>query len=362
MTTLTPKPGIMDIALYQGGGAHLDGVANPIKLSANENPFGPSPKVIEAVKASAAGLHRYPGTDHAELRAAIGQAHDLAPEQIICGVGSDEVLQFVVHAYAGPGDEVLYTEHGFSMYPLLAKMVGATPIKVAERARKVDVDALLAACSDRTRVIFLTNPGNPTTTMIPEGEIARLADALPPHVLLVLDAAYAEYVEGFDGGAALVTARRNMLMTRTFSKIYGLGGMRVGWGYGPQEVIDVLNRIRQPFNLSNTALIAAKAALEDQDYLAFCRAENTRLRHWLTEQLTAAGVACDPSSTNFVLARFDDEQTANACNALLQKRGLIVRQVAGYGLPQALRMTIGDEPSTTLLAQAITDFQAGAEA
>lgn len=359
MNKLTPQPGILDIALYQGGAAHVEGVSNVIKLSSNENPHGPSPKAMEAVRDSAALLHRYPSTDHASLRAAIGDVHGLNPDQIICGVGSDEVLQFVVHAYAGPGDDVIYTEHGFSMYPILARMVGATPVQVAEGERKVDVDAILAACSDKTKIVFMANPANPTSTMLSSGEVARLADGLPPHAILVLDGAYAEFVDGFDGGAALVDTRDNVIMTRTFSKIYGLGGMRVGWGYAPQEIIDVLNRIRQPFNLSGTALLAAEAAVRDRDYVDHCRAENARLRSWLANELAEAGVPSDTSCTNFILARFADQTEAEACDAYLQSQGLIVRKVAGYNLPNALRITVGDAPACKRVADAIRSFKAG---
>ena len=225
MTKLTPQPGIMDIALYQGGQSHIAGVADVIKLSSNENPFGPSPKAIEAVRDSAVTLHRYPSTDHASLRGVIGERHGLDPDRIICGVGSDEVLQFVAHAYAGPGDEVIYTEHGFSMYPIIARMAGATPVMVDERDRKVDVDAVLAGVTDKTKIVFVTNPGNPTSTMISMEELARLAGGLPKTCLMVLDGAYAEFVPDFDGGAALVDRYPNVVMTRTFSKIYGLGGM-----------------------------------------------------------------------------------------------------------------------------------------
>lgn len=357
MNKLTPQPGIMDIALYQGGAAHVEGVENVIKLSSNENPFGPSPKAIEAVRDSAADLHRYPSTDHGPLRAAIGAQHRLDPDRIICGVGSDEVLQFVVQCYAGVGDEVIYTEHGFSMYPILARAAGAVPVQVAEQDRQVDVDNILAACTDRTRVVFLTNPGNPSSTMIPEVEVMRLAADLPDHVILVVDGAYTEYVDGFDGGAAVVDAHDNVIMTRTFSKIYGLGGMRVGWGYAPRAIIDVLNRVRQPFNLSATALMAAEAAVKDQGYVDFCRTENRRLRVWLAEELAKLGVPSDPSYTNFILARFADQAEAEACDAYLQQQGLIVRRVAGYNLPNALRITVGDEAACQRVVQAIAAFK-----
>ncbi|WP_171133298.1 MULTISPECIES: histidinol-phosphate transaminase [unclassified Ruegeria] len=360
MTKITPQPGIMDIALYQGGQSKLSGVAHVIKLSSNENPFGPGPKAIAAVRDSAANLHRYPNTDHASLREAIGARHGLDPARIICGVGSDEVLQFVAQAYAGPGDEVIYTEHGFSMYPIIARMAGATPVMVAERERKVDVDAILAAVTAQTKIVFVTNPGNPTSTMISEPELERLADQLPDHCLLVLDGAYAEFVDGFDGGSALVDRYPNVIMTRTFSKIYGLGGMRAGWGYASQDIIDVLNRVRQPFNLSLTALAAAEAALEDQEFLTFCQSENARLRVWLAEELAKVGVHSDPSCTNFILARFADQAEAEACDDYLKTQGIIVRRVAGYNLPNALRITVGDEEACRRVVKAIAEFKEGA--
>ncbi|MGD9861780.1 MAG: histidinol-phosphate transaminase [Pseudodonghicola sp.] len=360
MTKITPQPGIMDIALYQGGAAHVEGVANVTKLSSNENPFGPSPRAIAAVRDSAAGLHRYPPTDHSALRAAIGEVTGLDPERMICGVGSDEVITFLCQAYAGPGDEVLYTEHGFSMYRISALAAGATPVEVPERERVVSVDAILAAANPKTKLVFIANPANPTGTMISEGEVARLAAGLPEETLLVLDGAYAEYVEGFDAGAALVEARDNVVMTRTFSKIYGLGGMRVGWGYGPREIIDVLNRVRGPFNLSNTALAAAEAAIRDREFVDHCRAENAKWRAWLAEALAEAGVPSDTSCANFILARFADQAEAEACDAYLKSQGLIVRKVAGYGLPNALRITIGDEDACRRVAAAVKAFKGGA--
>ncbi|WP_319545087.1 histidinol-phosphate transaminase [Ruegeria conchae] len=360
MNQITPQPGIMDIALYQGGQSHVEGVADVIKLSSNENPFGPSPKAIEAVCDSAASLHRYPSTDHASLRNAIAEKHGLNPDRIICGVGSDEVLQFVAQAYAGPGDEVINTEHGFSMYPIIARMAGATPVMVSERDRRVDVDNILAAVTGRTRIVFVTNPGNPTSTMVSDAELVRLAQGLPNDCLMVLDGAYAEFVDGFDGGAGLVDRFSNVIMTRTFSKVYGLGGMRVGWGYASKEIIDVLNRVRQPFNLSLTALAAAEAAVGDEEYLRFCQSENARLRIWFSEELAKVGVASDASCTNFVLARFADRNEAEACDDFLKTQGLIVRRVAGYNLPNALRITVGDENACRRVVAAITAFKGGA--
>lgn len=357
MTRIVPQPGILDIAPYQGGASHVQGIARPIKLSSNENPYGPSPKAIEAVRATAAQMHRYPSCDHARLRAAIGAAHGLDPARIICGAGSDEVIAFLCQAYAGPGDEVIHTEHGFSMYKISALAAGASPVEVRERERTVDVDAILAACGPRTRLVFIANPANPTGTMIAAPEVARLADGLPERVLLVLDGAYAEFVDGFDGGAAEAGARANVVMTRTFSKLYGLGGMRVGWGYGPQAIIDVLDRVRGPFNLSSCALAAAEAALGDTEFTSGCLAENARLRVWLADALAGLGVRSDPSSANFILARFASRAEAEACDAHLLAQGLIVRRVAGYGLPAALRITVGDEIACRRVVAAVAEFR-----
>lgn len=361
MTQIAPQPGIMDIALYVGGKSHVEGVSNVVKLSSNENPFGPSPAAQEAVRRAVHELHRYPSTDHGALRQAIGEVHGLDPEQIICGVGSDEIITFLCQAYAGPGDEVVHTEHGFALYKICALAAGATPVEVPEHERVTDVDAILAGCSERTKLVFIANPNNPTGTMIGLAEIERLAENLPTQAILVLDGAYAEFVEGYDGGAALVRARENVVMTRTFSKIYGLGGLRIGWGYAPKPIIDVLNRIRGPFNLSGAALAAAEVAVRDTAYVDKCRAENARLRSWLAEALAEHGVPSDTSMANFVLARFANEAEAEACNAYLQSQGLIVRQVGSYNLPHALRITVGDEASCRRVAHAVGQFKAGAQ-
>ncbi len=352
-----PQPGILDIALYEGGRAHVAGVANAVKLSSNENPFGASDRSKEVFQRTVHTLHRYPNTDHLALRTAIADVHGLDAGRVICGAGSDEIITFLCQAYAGPKDEVVFTEHGFLMYRISSMAAGATPVEVAERERTADVDAILAACNRRTKLVFLANPNNPTGTMVSAAEVARLAAGLPAQAILVLDGAYAEYVEGYDGGAALVDARDNVVMTRTFSKIYGLGGLRIGWGYGPRHIIDVLNRIRGPFNLSTTQLEVAEAAVRDQDYLAKCRSENARMRGWLAGALAELGVPSDTSMANFVLARFANPEEAEACDAFLQGQGLIVRRVGGYKLPHCLRITIGDESSCRRVAHAVAQFK-----
>ncbi len=357
---IRPQPGILDIALYKGGASHVAGRTDAIKLSSNENPFGPSDKARDAFVKCAHSMHRYPSTDHARLRAAIGDVHRLDPERIICGAGSDEIIHFLCQAYVGPRDEVIFTEHGFLMYRISTMAAGGTPVQVCERERTTDVDAILAACTNKTRLVFLANPNNPTGTMIALAELERLANGLPKGALLVIDGAYAEYVEGYDGGAELATRLPNVFMTRTFSKIYGLGGLRVGWGYGEREMIDVLNRIRGPFNLSTTQQETAEAAVRDQDWVIRCRDDNTRLRAWLAEALAEKGVPSDTSTANFILARLASAEEASACNAYLQSEGIIVRMVTGYNLPHCLRITVGDEPSCRRVAHLIGVFKAGA--
>ncbi|MGY6411421.1 MAG: histidinol-phosphate transaminase [Alkalilacustris sp.] len=354
---IRPQPGILDIALYQGGESAIPGQREAIKLSSNENPLGPSPRAVEAFKRAGHGLHRYPSSDHAALRAAIGSVHGLDPARVLCGAGSDEVIAFLCQAYAGPGDEVIHTEHGFAMYRISALAAGATPVSVPERQRTVDIEAILDACTERTRLVFIANPANPTGTMLGADAVARLAEGLPDRALLVLDGAYAEYTEVDDGAVRLATERPDVVITRTFSKVHGLGGLRIGWGYGPKPVIDVLNRLRGPFNLSSAQQDAAEAAILDRAHVTRCVAENARLRTWLAASLREIRVDCDDSHANFVLARFDSATEAGACDAHLKESGLIVRRVAGYGLPNCLRITVGDEAACRRVVHAIAQFR-----
>ncbi len=354
--TIRPQPGILEIAPYKGGESKLPGHATVLKLSSNENPFGPSPRAVEAFTNAAQSLHIYPNSDHAELREAIAGVHGIDAARIICGAGSDEIISLLCQAYAGPGGEVLQTEHGFALYRISTLAAGATPVQVPENERKTDVDTLLAACNERTRLVFIANPNNPTGTMIPAGEVARLAEGLPPQALLVLDGAYAEYAGNFNGHVDLVDARDNVVVTRTFSKIHGLGGLRIGWGYGPAHVIDALSRVRGPFNLSTAALAAATAAIRDTGWTERCRDENTRNRATLAEGLARLGIPSDPSEANFVLARFRDRAEAESGDRHLRDRGIIVRRVAGYNLPAALRITVGEAAACARVIDALTEF------
>lgn len=355
--SLTPQPGIMEIDLYVGGKSTIAGHSDVLKLSSNENPLGPPPSAIAALTEAARGMHLYPSTDHGALREAIAEVWGLDAKRIVCGVGSDEVLQFVTQAYAGPGDEIIHTEHGFSLYPVLIHMAGATPVVVPEAERVVDVDAILAAVTPRTRVILVTNPGNPTGTIIPTAELERLVDSVPESVVVVLDGAYTEYAGGYDGGLSLAATRPNVLMTRTFSKIYGLGGLRIGWGYGAQEMIDVMTRIRQPFNLGVVQLAASEAAVRDRDWVQECAALNEDQRARLTGALRQLGLSVDQSATNFVLARFQDASEAEKADAALQAEGIIVRRASGYGFPEGLRITVGDADQTGRVIDVLTQWR-----
>ena len=360
--TIIPQPGILDISPYVAGKSAAKGGNRATKLSANENPLGPSPAAKAAYIEAAGTLETYPSANHAPLQAAIAKVHGLEAERIICGAGSDEIIAFLCNTYAGEGDEVIYSQYGFAMYPISAMAAGATPVVAPETSRHADVNALLAACTERTKLVFIANPNNPTGTMISESEVERLAMGLPPQALLVLDGAYAEFIEGFNGHAALVERYENVVMTRTFSKIYGLGGARVGWGYGPAHVIDALNRVRGPFNVSAAGLAAAEAAVLDQEHTIHCRAENTQWREWLRTELAAIGLPSDESFANFILPHFDSFEAASEADAYLQSRGLVVRAVAGYGLPEYLRITIGDEIACRAVVSALTDFMKGARA
>ncbi|MEM7523702.1 MAG: histidinol-phosphate transaminase, partial [Pseudomonadota bacterium] len=317
LSMIAPRPGVLDIAPYVVGGAKIAGAERVIKLSANENPWGPSPKAVEAVTTSAASMADYPSADSTPLREAIGEVYDIDPARIICGNGSDELLQLLGYGYLRDGDEVVYSRHGFLLYPSYALMNGATPVAAAETNLTSDVDALLAACTDKTRLVFIANPNNPTGTRLNAQEVARLADGIPDQAILVLDGAYAEFVEGedYDGGLSLALRRDNVVMSRTFSKIYGLAGLRVGWMVAPEPVLSVLNRIRGPYNVNAAAQAAAAAAVRDVDYTAWCKAETIRLRAKLTADLAAAGVGSTPSEGNFVLADFGEDPATGAAAA-----------------------------------------------
>jgi histidinol-phosphate aminotransferase len=359
MTAPTPRPGILDIAPYVGGESSVAGVERVIKLSSNESALGPSPRAVAAYQKAAAELHRYPDGGAVELRRAIAQLHGLDMERIVCGNGSDELISLLVRAYAGPGDEVLYSAHGFLMYPIAARSAGATPVTAPERERTADVDALLERVTPRTRMLFLANPNNPTGTYLPRTEVERLVRGLPADVLLVIDAAYAEYVtrNDYGAGAELVEAHPNVVMTRTFSKLYGLASLRLGWAYCPAGIADVMNRVRCPFNVTLPAQRAALAALEDRAFADAVRAHNDVWLPWFSEQARALGLGVTPSLGNFVLVRFPDPaRPAAAANRFLNARGIIPRAMDAYGFPDSLRFSIGQEDEMRAVVDALGDF------
>jgi len=357
MTTPEPRPGVMDVAPYVGGSHEVAGVDRVIVLSANENPLGPSERSKEAYRAAADSLHRYPEGGAEDLRRAIGQRFGLDPERIVCGAGSDELISLLIRAYAGPGDEVLQSQYGFLMYAISAKTAGATPVLAPETNLTANVDALLAHVTERTRLLFLANPNNPTGSYLPVSELRRLRAELRDDVILVIDAAYAEYVDqgDYEAGADLATECDNVVMLRTFSKIFGLAALRLGWAYGPPAIIDVLNRMRGPFNTTAPAQAAGIAAVGDREHVEASRTHNSRWIAWLTQQMGGLGLEVPPSAGNFVLVRFADRAKADAAFRFLWSRGIIARPMGAYGLPESIRVTAGLEEENRALVDALAE-------
>jgi histidinol-phosphate aminotransferase len=360
MTGPSPRPSILDIEPYVAGESKLAGVNRVIKLSSNEGAFGPPPGAIAAHEATAKEIHRYPDGSAADLRRAIGRTFSLDPARIVCGAGSDELIGLLAQIFGGPGTETLTTEHAFAMYAIYAKFVGSTVVKVRERARTADVDALLAGVSPRTSIVFLANPNNPTGTVLPKSEVHRLRKGLPENVLLVLDGAYAEYMTRPDYavGNELVDAADNTVVTRTFSKIFGLGGARLGWAYAPPRIVELLNRVRSPFNTALAAQAAGIAALNEPGWIAKNVAHNSAERARVTTRLRAAGIDVADSEGNFILPDFTTTERADAVDAFLKSRGLIARRMGGYSMPSCLRITIAATDENDLLVEALETFQA----
>jgi histidinol-phosphate aminotransferase len=355
-----PRPGVLDIAPYVPGKSTAPGVAKIFKLSSNETPLGPSVNTIAAYRAAGEHLEDYPDGSASGLREAIGAAFGLDPDRIVCGAGSDDLLNLIARAYLKDGDEAIYTTHGFLVYPIAIMGTGAKAIAASEKDLTANVDAILKTVTPKTKVVFLANPNNPTGTYLPFDEVKRLHKGLPAHVLLVLDAAYAEYVQrnDYESGIELVATTDNVVMTRTFSKIYGLAALRLGWLYGPAHVVDAINRIRGPFNVNAPAIAAGIAAIQDTAHVDRARAHNTHWLGWLTNEIGKLGLAVTPSAANFVLIHFPEVKgrTAKDADAFLTKRGLILRQVGAYKLPNALRMSVGTEEANRLVVQSLKEF------
>jgi histidinol-phosphate aminotransferase len=353
-----PRPGVLEIDPYVPGQSSAPGAAKVFKLSANETPLGPSPRAREAFRAFASHLQNYPDGTATALREAIGARHGLDPARIVCGTGSDEILHLLAAAYIGPGDEGVFTQHGFLVYKVAILAAGGVPAVAAEKNLTASVDSILATVGPRTKMVFLANPNNPTGTYLPVAEVKRLAKNLPGHVLLVLDAAYAEYVNrpDYSSGLELVSTSENVVMTRTFSKIYGLAGIRLGWCYAPLDVCDAINRIRGPFNTNGAAIAAGLAALDDTGHIGQAVAHNETWLAWLEGEISALGIKITPSVCNFLLLHFDGETQARAADRFLLDRGLILRAVSAYGLPHCLRLTVGTDEANRLVVASLNDF------
>ena len=359
-TDPTPKPGVLDIETYVGGVAHVPGVAKVFKLSSNESATGSSPHAIEAFRSAAQEFDIYPDGSVKVLRDSIAEAYGLDAARIVCGNGSGELLTMLANAYLRPGDEVLFSEHAFLLYRIDALANSAVPVTVPEKNLRADVDAMLAAVTPRTRIVYLANPNNPTGTYLRHDEVRRLQAGLRADTLLVIDAAYSEYVRrnDYESGIEMVANFQNVVMTRTFSKIYGLAGLRVGWAYCPAPVADVLNRVRGPFNVSVPAQRAAAAALKDRAHVEASFAHNEKWRDWLTTEIRKLGFRVDDSVANFVLIHFgkDTGKTARDADAFLCGRGVILRRLTNYGLPDCLRLTVGSEEANRAALAALSDF------
>ena len=360
----TPRPGVLDIKAYVPGRSQAPGAVKLYKLSSNETPLGPSPKAIEAFREAASHLELYPEGTAAVLREAIGKTFGLDPARIVCGAGSDEILNLLAQAYLAPGDESISTVHGFLVYKIATLAAGGKPVIVPEKNFSTDVDAILKAVTPRTKLVFIANPNNPTGSYLPLAEVRRLRAGLPSGALLVLDAAYSEYVRrnDYEAGIELVATSDNVVMTRTFSKIHGLAALRLGWMYAPAAVVDAVNRIRGPFNVSTPAMLAGAASLADSAHLERSAAHNEKWRAWLEENIRKLGLEVTPSVANFILIHFPETKgkTATEADAFLLKRGLVLRQVTAYNLPHALRMTVGTEEANRLVVSALAEFINGA--
>ena len=358
-----PRAEVMAIAAYVPGKSGVAGLAKVHKLSSNESPLGPSPHAIEAFRANAGQLAFYPDGSSSRLREAIGRRYGLDAEQIVCGNGSDDLIGLIAHVYLAPGDEGLYSQYGFLEYPIAIRAAGGVPVTAKERQETADVDALLAKVTARTRVVFLANPNNPTGTYLPYSEVKRLHAGLRGDVLLVLDAAYAEYVTRNDyaAGVELVSANENVVMLRTFSKIYGLANLRIGWAYAPARIVDALHRVRAPFNVNGAAIAAGVAAIEDVSHVATAAAHNARWLPWLSEEIVKLGIGVTPSVGNFLLLHFPATagRTAKDADRFLNARGFVLRAVAAYGLPDRLRMSVGTEEANRGVVAALAEFMSG---
>ncbi|MEZ5498752.1 MAG: histidinol-phosphate transaminase [Steroidobacteraceae bacterium] len=355
-----PRQALASIAPYRQGKSALAGHSTVIKLSSNESCFGPSPAAVDAYQRAAAQLHHYPDGQQTRLRHAIAAAHGINADQIVCGNGSEELIGLAIRAFVDAGDELLLTENHFVMCPIYGQVQAAKVVFAPERDDRVDVDAILTRVTSRTRAVIVANPNNPTGTCIGRTAIAQLIRALPRRVLLMLDGAYAEYVlrEDFDAGEELVAQHDNLVMLRTFSKIHGLAGLRIGWMYGPPPIVEAVNRIRTPFNANAAAMAAASAAIADREHVRRSAQHNERALSSLRGSLSALGLGVTDSVANFYLLSFAalPGKSASGAARWLERRGIIPRPVANRGVDERLRITVGLDHENDAVLAALRDY------
>ena len=359
--------GINDLSPYEPGKPIEDlerelGIKNAVKLASNENPVGPSPKVLQSIENILKNTHRYPDGNATKLKEVIGKKFSVKPNQVTIGNGSNDIIEFIARSFLGTDDSAIYSEHAFAVYPLVVKAVGAEGIEVPAKNFSHDLDAMLDSIKSNTKIIFIANPNNPTGTYIPKREVERLVNNIPKNILLVIDSAYSEFVDrpDYTDGSEFVSANNNVVMLRTFSKIYGMGGLRLGWSYAPDSVLDILNRVRSPFNVSYPAIVSGIAALGDDEFLEMSQEHNQKWLKWTSDEIKSLGLTSADSVCNFVVVDFPNnnnlKKTAENADIFLKSKGIIVRRMGGYGLPDSLRITIGLEKEMKYLIESLKIF------
>jgi histidinol-phosphate aminotransferase len=357
--TLRAHPYLSKLTSYASSPNKVEDEGVTCRLCYNESPFGASPKAIEAIRNVAAGIHRYPEMSYRRLHEAIGKKHTIDPARIVCGAGSDDLLVLLMHAFIGEGDEVIHSEYGYSMYPVAPRIAGGVPVSVPEIDLRTDLNAMLRAVTPRTKAVLMANPNNPTGSWLTRAEINAFLRELPPHILFVYDAAYAEFMEESDYSDGLEWAgeQGRVVVTRTFSKIYGLSGLRLGWCYGSHAIVEAVNRVRPPFNVSLTAECAGVAALQDDAFAEKTRRHNAVWRERLFGELQQLGLKPYPSQGNFMLVRFSNPRHASDVFNYLKEQSILIRRMAGYGLADCLRISIGREEEMTALIKALHQYK-----
>ena len=357
---LDPKRGIDTIKIYKGGTSKISGIKNIIKLSSNESPLGPSKKAIDAYQKSSSKLSRYPELTAESLQQIVASKFNLNSDQIICGTGSDEILIFVALAFCSPGDEIIHAQHGFEMYPIVTKYVGAESVLAEEIDYKISINSILDNVSDSTKIIFIANPNNPTSTYLNRKELRLLMNKISKNIVVVIDAAYAEFTDAddYDRTFDLANEYENVIITRTFSKAYSLAGLRLGWGYASKILIDIIKKVRPPFNLPHGAIAAGIAALHDDDHLHKVVKHNSNIKSWFIDELNNLGFKAYKTQANFVFVLIPEKenQSASIINDYLISNGIAVRYLLSYGLDNALRITLGTREELDLTIKMLKEF------